>query len=189
MAARVGALGAHVTTRPYRPRVWRRPTCGTAGGAFRPRGVRADGRVRRRAIAALVFGPGRPRCGAEGPGGDRAPPVRRRIAADLPAARRRASEKSGGRDVVVLDVPLLVQSGWDAACDRVVVVECAEDVRRARLAARGWTPSQQAARDAAWERKYAVSKLPADKILTVDASGDLAYTLAQVDRIWSGLSD
>lgn len=155
-----------------------------------PRVLGEDGRIRRRAVAEMVFGPTPEHARAlEALEAVVHPRVRRRIAAELAAARRQAAERPGRRDVVVLDVPLLVQSGWDASCDLVVVVECAEEVRRARLAARGWTPSQQAARDSAWDRKYAVPKLPADKILTVDASGDLAYTFDQVDRMWSGLSD
>jgi dephospho-CoA kinase len=156
---------------------------------FGPRVLGEDGRIRRRSVAELVFGPTPEHARAlEALEAVVHPRVRRRITADLAAARHRAAERGAGRDVVVLDVPLLVQSGWDASCDAIVVVECAEDVRRARLAARGWTPAQQADRDAAWDRKNTAAGLPADKILTVDASGDLAYTSAQVDRIWSGLS-
>jgi dephospho-CoA kinase len=88
--------------------------------------------------------------------------------------------------VAVLDVPLLVQSGWDAACDRLVVVECEDRVRRARLAARGWSPEQVAARDRAWERAGGPAAAP-EKSTAVDASGDPAYTRNQVDRFWMTL--
>jgi dephospho-CoA kinase len=94
----------------------------------------------------------------------------------------------GGGTVVVLDVPLLVQAGWADWCDRLVVVSCSEEVRRQRLAARHWSRTEQEAREAAWNRNYTVAGLPEEKISTVDASGDLAYTLGEVDRIWSGLS-
>jgi dephospho-CoA kinase len=114
------------------------------------------------------------------------PRVHRRIAADLAAARSRAASDPGS--VVVLDVPLLTQAGWAEACDLVVMVECAEEIRRQRLTSRHWTPAEQTARDAAWSRKYTPPTLPTGKIVAVDASGDLAYTLSQVDRIWSGLS-
>lgn len=157
---------------------------------FGPEVLDADGRIRRGAVAERVFGPGPAHAEAlEALEAIVHPRVRRRIAAELAAARERSAGGPARRHVVVLDVPLLVQAGWADACDLLVVVECAEPVRRDRLAARRWTAEQQAAREAAWDRKYAVAKLPPRKILTVDTSGDLAYTLSQVDRIWSGLSD
>jgi len=148
--------------------------------------VEPTGRVSRAALAPLVFGP-RP---------DHAtaladleaivhPPVRTRIAARL-AALRAAEDADGRRRVAVLDVPLLVQSGWDAACDRLVVVECAEQVRQTRLAARGWSPEQIASRDRAWERNGGRPR-PAARAAPVDTSGDPAYTAREVERIWNSL--
>ncbi len=107
------------------------------------------------------------------------PLVRGRIESRLAAIA--AAEAAGGSKLVVLDVPLLMQAGWDRRCDRIVLVECEEAVRQRRLAERGWPASQQAARERAWERNYRLP--PAEKTLVVDASGDPAYTQAQVDRI------
>jgi dephospho-CoA kinase len=168
----------------------------------------AEGHVRRRAIADQVFGPT--------PAHAEAlvwleslihPLVHQRIAAELAAlqatelatelaAEPNALHEGAGnsndhtppRNVVVLDVPLLVQAGWADACDRLVVVTCSDELRRQRLTARQWNPAEQNAREAAWNRKYSPRTLPSEKISTVDASGDLAYTAAQVDLIWSGLS-
>lgn len=144
------------------------------------------GRVSRAAVATRVFGPTPDHATALA---DLEaivhPPVRTRIAARL-AALRSAEDADGRRRVAVLDVPLLVQSGWDAECDRLVVVECAERVRRSRLAARGWRPEQIASRDRAWERAGS-RPLPPGKTSTVDASGDPAYTLQEVERIWGSL--
>jgi len=81
---------------------------------------------------------------------------------------------------------LLVQSGWDAACDRLVVVACTEQVRQTRLAARGWSPEQIASRDRAWERKGG-SPLSLARAAPVDTSGDPAYTAREVERIWNAL--
>jgi len=148
----------------------------------------ADGRIRRRAVADRVFGPT--------PDHARAlewlealvhPRVRSRIEAQLATLQAR-EDGHDGDTVVVLDVPLLVQAGWADRCDRLVEVLCSEEIRRKRLAARHWDPPQQEAREAAWNRKYAAVGLPSEKMSTVDASGDLAYTSAQVDSIWSGLS-
>jgi dephospho-CoA kinase len=160
----------------------------------------AEGHVRRRAIADRVFGPT--------PAHTEAlawlealihPRVHQRITAELDAelaAEPKALHEGAGnsddhtppRNVVVLDVPLLVQAGWADVCDRLVVVTCSDELRRQRLAARQWNPAERDAREAAWSRKYSPLTLPPEKISTVDASGDLAYTEAQVDLIWSGLS-
>ena len=148
----------------------------------------ADGRIRRRSVADRVFGPT--------PDHARAlewlealvhPRVRSRIEAQLAALRAR-KDGHDGDTVVVLDVPLLVQAGWADRCDRLVEVSCSEETRQQRLAARHWSRAEQEAREAAWNRKYAAVGRPSEKMSTVDASGDLAYTLAQVDSIWSGLS-
>lgn len=150
---------------------------------FGPGILDTAGEVSRSALAGLVFGPGPER---EAALADLEavvhPPVRRRIADRL--ARLRAEERADGRRrVVVLDVPLLVRGGWDAACDRLVFVDCAADVRHARLAARGWTAAQIAGRDRAWERHMGPVP-PAKKSAAVDAGGDLSYTREQVRRCW-----
>ena len=148
----------------------------------------ADGRIARRAVAERVFGPTPDHAGAlEWLEGIVHPRVRSRITARLDAIRAREDEH-GAPAVVVLDVPLLVQAGWADRCDRLVEVSCSEEIRRQRLAGRHWNPAEQEAREAAWNRKYFAAGLPVGKMATVDASGDLAYTWAQVDRIWSGLS-
>jgi len=144
----------------------------------------ADGRIRRRAVADRVFGPMPDHALAlEWLEALVRPRVRSRIEAQLVTLRAR-----DGDTVVVLDVPLLVQAGWADRCDRLVVVSCSDEIRQQRLAARHWSRAEQEARETAWNRKYAAAGLPSKKMSTVDASGDLAYTFAQVDSIWSGLS-
>ena len=98
-----------------------------------------------------------------------------------------AEERRGGvEQVAVLDVPLLVRGGWLDRCDRIVVLECPDDVRRARIAARFSGP-QIDAREASWNEQSPLT-LPAGKTSTVDTSRDPAYTAAQVDRLWPELS-
>jgi dephospho-CoA kinase len=147
-------------------------------------GVRDErGEVSRRALASRVFGD------AEALGRLEAivhPRVRRRISAELERLARTGGD-DGGEAVVVLDVPLLVQGGWDSVCDLLVVVDCAEDVRRRRLEARGWNERERRDREAAWDRRFSGTALPAGKIRTVDTSGNLAYTRRQVEDIWSEL--
>lgn len=147
------------------------------------------GAIRRAPLAERVFGPT--------PGHAAAlrdleaivhPRVRRRIEARLDALRQEEAH-DGRRHVAVLDVPLLVQSGWAAACDVVVAVGCDELARRGRLAARGWPDGQAAARERAWEAGAAGQPVLPDRWLAVDASRDPAYTQKQVGRIWAGLPD
>lgn len=165
----------------------RRGIAGRFGGQV----LAADGRVDRRALAAAVFGPaadGGPTAdGAKGGGISDLeaivhPRVRCRIREEL--ARARAAGDGAGPRVVVLDVPLLVQGGWADACDRLVVVECADAIRRERLARRGWNAAEQAAREAAWERRFDVAVIRPEKTVRVDASGDVAYTRAHVETLW-----
>ena len=42
---------------------------------------------------------------------------------------------NGGSDVraIVLDMPLLVESGWDKRCDKLVFVQCDEEIRYKRI--------------------------------------------------------
>jgi dephospho-CoA kinase len=138
------------------------------------------GRVRRPVLAERVFGPT--------PGHDAAlrdleaivhPRVRAKIEARL--AEVRGAEPSARPALVVLDVPLLLQAGWDRLCDRLVDVSCAEAVRQRRLDARGWPAVQRAARERAWSRGQ--RRPAAEKTVVVDASGLLAYTRTQVDQI------
>lgn len=140
----------------------------------------ADGAVDRRALARKVFGPGPEHAAAlRDLEAIVHPRVHERIAARLDAAR--ASGSALPR-VIVLDVPLLVKSGWVSACDVVVVLECDDDTRHRRLAGR-FSPEQIAAREAAWNL-HPPTGLPAGKTHSVDTSGDRAYTRAQVERMW-----
>lgn len=158
-------------------------------------GVLTDaGRVDRSVLAAHVFGSSPAHAAALADLESIIHPrVHRHIEQAL-AAIRDAERQSGGPDtLVVLDVPLLERAGWDAACDHVVAVACEDGVRRERLARRGISQAQQRAREAAWEsgRRGGRQAGPASgdrkNTFTVDTSGELAYTAAQVDRIVDAL--
>jgi dephospho-CoA kinase len=92
-----------------------------------------------------------------------------------------AAAAAGVRPLVVLDVPLLMQAGWDRRCDRLVRVDCDEAERRRRVDLRGWPELQRQARERAWERGYRPP--PPEKTLVVDASRDPAYTRTQVGQV------
>jgi len=157
---------------------------------FGPGVLSAAGGVDRKRLAEAVFGPTPAHAAAlDALEAIVHPRVHRRIEAALAAAREVAEAAGRPDDMVVLDVPLLVRAGWDRACDHLVVVECEDAVRRERLARRGVSPEQQAAREAAWEARgrgaspETIRSGRPGRTFAVDTSEDLAYTHVQVDRI------
>ena len=58
----------------------------------------------------------------------------------LIGAQTTAEAAAADSDLIVFDVPLLVESGrWRSRVDRVLVVDCLEASQLARVALRGWT--------------------------------------------------
>jgi dephospho-CoA kinase len=137
--------------------------------------VGADGRLDRSALAKLAF-------------------VDDDTRRDLEAITHPAINEEFGRRVaeapsdavVVLDVPLLVESpqARERGYQTVIVVEAPRDVRLARLEARGVDRADAEARMAAQ-----VGDDERRKIATyvVDNSGDRASLQRQVDEVWADL--
>lgn len=99
----------------------------------------------------------------------------------------RLAELRGTEEIVVLDVPLLVESGMHEGCDAVIVVSAPEDVRVERLRRdRGMDPSQVRARIRAQatdeDRRAAATHV-------IDNSGDLDDLERQVDGVLADLRD
>jgi dephospho-CoA kinase len=85
---------------------------------------------------------------------------------------------------IVLDVPLLFESGWNKICDKIVFVDAPPGVRESRALARGWTREEFARREAAQESLEAKRKL-ADVV--IDNSGTPESARTQVERFWQVL--
>jgi len=148
---------------------------------FGPGIFAADGRVQRKLLAGLVFGAA----------ADQAANLAALEAIIHPWVRsaietRLAALQPGA--IAVLDVPLLVQAGWHSRCNWLIRLTCEDPVRHARLAARGLSPADVAAREAAWQAGFSPAVLVSLPVSTVDTSADLAYTCEQVDRVWQELS-
>ena len=140
---------------------------------FGPGVVAGDGSLDRAALAAVVFG-------------DAAaladlnaivhPPVRDAIAARVEALR-------GTDSIVVLEIPLLIESGRSYGASTVIVVDCPEDlaVRRA-VEGRGLD-------EADVRRRMAAQVSRADRLaaadLVIDNSGTRAELEGQVDDTWT----
>ena len=100
-----------------------------------------DGKIVRSKLAARVFGPGEA-AALERLNGIIHPEVRKDLEHAIDQGRR------DGVPVIVLDVPLLLESSLDRLCDRLLFVKVQEPIRRARCAARGWDEAEFDRREA-----------------------------------------
>lgn len=98
----------------------------------------ASGAPNRSRLAEIVFG--------EGELADR---KRQRLESILhPAIRRRLEgevaqfSRTGGKQVVVLDAPLLLEAGWDGMCDLLVFVDTSKQKRLELAHSRGWDAAE-----------------------------------------------
>lgn len=141
--------------------------------AFGP-GVVAEGRLDRTAMAAVVFAdPGaRQRLEAI-----LHPRIRARIQAELADARAAGAS-------VLLDAPLMLETGLVEYCDCVVYVHADDGERHRRAAARGWPAGELERRERA-QLPLADKRTRADHC--IDNSGDLAHTARQVEALLLGL--
>lgn len=137
---------------------------------FGPQLFGPDGELRRQKLADLVFGDEQARRDLEA---ITHPAIRARLEQELAAARAR------GRSVV-LDVPLLLESGLVDRCDHVVFVEAGEATRLARARARGWDAAELRRREAS---QATLDQKRSHSDFTVRNDGDLAETRRQVAQI------
>jgi dephospho-CoA kinase len=138
--------------------------------------VRPDGSLDRPALAAIVFADEKARRDLEA---IVHPEVRRGIA-EVVAAH------VGTDHVVVLDSPLLIETGGHRACGVVVVVAAQPQTQIARIVARGMSEADARARLAAQmplTDKADVADVVLDNEGTIDELGD------QVERLWVDLRD
>lgn len=136
----------------------------------------ANGSINRSAVAKRVFSE------TEAGEADRRflerllhPRIRRRV------MRERDQFAAAGKPAVVLDAPLLLESGWDPLCELILFVDVPRQMRLERAQTRGWTEAEFARREAAqWpvENKRAAANV----VIANDGSeGDLR---AAVEDFW-----
>ena len=135
-------------------------------------GVVVDGAVDRAALAARVLGD------------DQA--VRRLEAIVHPLVRDMRARfldaaRAEGRDMVVVDIPLLFETGGDAGVDRTVVVSAPPAVQRERVLARPGMTEARFQAILARQMPDEDKRLRADFV--VDSSVGLDHAMAQVERI------
>jgi dephospho-CoA kinase len=139
-----------------------------------------DGRVDRKAVARIVFGPPpqgpaelafleeltHPRIGCR---------MRQRLAELASRPELRA---------VVLDAPVLLEAGWDEFCDKIVFVEAPRRIRLQRARQRGWTEAEFAAREAV-QKSLDEKRNCADWVIDNSLSPPEAFR--QVQQFWHSL--
>lgn len=133
----------------------------------------ADGTIDRRELGRLAFDDA---AGAETVNAVIHPEV-------LDAIRRRlAAAAEDGTAAVVLDVPLLFESGCEKLCDQVWVVTAGDDQRRRRLAGREGSDAPDVLARERWQMPMDRKIARSDAV--IDNSGGLEATRAQVRRLW-----
>lgn len=136
----------------------------------------ADGAIDRSAVAKLVFGTSdEQRSNLAFLENLTHPGIRRLAEQAIDDSRQRAVP------AVALDAALLFEKNWHELCDVVLFVDAHQEQRLARSVARGWSPEQFAAREAA-QAPLAEKRARADWI--IDNSRDLEHLHAQVDSWW-----
>ena len=138
-----------------------------------PRAVGPDGTMDRARLAKHVFADPEELAALEA---ITHPPIREAIRRAIGRARA---------PYVLLDAPLLLETGLDALCDAVVYVACPARVRRRRaMRERGWTAREWRDREA---RQWSCRRKRARADHVVDNSGDRARTRRDVRRLLRAL--
>jgi len=128
------------------------------------------GEVRRRELGGIVFADAKELRALEE---IVHPWIKRRIREEVEQARQSATAP-----LIVLDAAILLEAGWQDACDVIVFVDVPRDLRLARIARqRGWTEKEVEAREKA---QWPLSDKRARADVVLDNSGspeDLRHRL------------
>jgi len=143
---------------------------------FGPDILGADGAVDRAKLGPIVFADLSARRDLEA---IVHPAVYRAIAAGV-----RAFELVGGGPFVIVDVPLLYETGAEKDFDKVIVTTCTPEKQIARLVARGLTDTAARQRLAA---QWPTEKKTARADFVIDTDGSFADTDEQITRVMKDL--
>ncbi len=149
--------------------------------AFGKSVVAPDGRLRRDALAQIVFSDPAARKRLEA---ILHPRIRERWLAQIEAWRAAPNRSDGGRGenraLAVVVIPLLFETQAESAFDKIICVACSAATQRERLLARGWTPVQIRQRLAAqWPIEQKIAR--ADFVVWAEGAPDTCAQ--QIERI------
>ena len=83
---------------------------------------------------------------------------------------------------VVIDAPLLIESGWSAVCQVMLFVDTPRYKRQDRAESRGWTPEEFSRREAA---QMPIEEKRRRSTHVIQNAGTLAELENEVDRFWA----
>ena len=123
----------------------------------------AGGAIDRRKLGGIVFADAEELCALEE---IVHPWIARRIQEEVEQARRSAAVP-----LIVLDAAIMLEAGWQDACDAIVFVEVPRDLRLERIALqRGWTEKEVEAREKA---QWPLARKRARADVVLDNAGSL----------------
>lgn len=138
----------------------------------------ANGACDRRKLAKIVFDSETERRRLEG--------LTHPLIEQLRAGMMQRFESDPGITVIVLDSPLLFESGLDKLCDAVVFVEVDEDVRLERARdRRGWDPDEIRRREQ-FQLPLDIKRSRADYL--VQNNSDIHALRRQVERVYQQIA-
>jgi dephospho-CoA kinase len=89
--------------------------------------------------------------------------------------------EASGRQVILVEVPLLFEAGFEKLCDKVVTVTCNSSVKMKRLKKKRFTEEEVRAR----ERAQMSEALKAQKAnFVIDNSKSIYQTQREIERLW-----
>lgn len=152
------------------------PLLAEIAAAFGATVIRPDGSLDRPRLGSIVFADPAKRQQLEA---IVHPPVRAQIWAEA------AEHERAGAPAVILDIPLLVEGGWQEQLDRVWLVWVDAKTQVERLMARDGLPREGALARIGAQMELDQKRAFAD--LVIENTGSLAQLEAQVDQAWRSL--
>ena len=132
--------------------------------------IQTDGTLNREKLGAMIFADAEKR---ETLNNLLSAQIRRAIMADT------ATLVNANQPLIVLDIPLLYEAGYETHCDAVMVVYTTEEVQRKRLMGRNNLSEEEALNRIASQEPIEAKKNRAD--IVIDNNGTLNDTYEQVE--------
>lgn len=89
----------------------------------------------------------------------------------------KAFRKDRSKPMLILDVPLLIEAGWESLCDKVIFVDAPLEIRLANAMRRGWSDEELFARER--------TQLPLDK--KKESATDIVQNVGSVEDLRNNL--
>jgi len=95
-------------------------------------------------------------------------------------------ERDSSVSAVVLDMPLLLEVGWDRRCDKVIFVDCADERRFERARRTRALTEQEVKKRENFQISLDTKKTLADN--TIDNNSEFSTLVRQINDIFSGIA-